>query len=182
MIEKNDFSNATSLNHLRTVHGGFRYLQSLDLPRFRESVRERKWYLKYFPQYVNVMPCLMPLYNKGIYRTQILRPGLLANDLLSCFRNSSVKKEKHLPMGKILSPKKTKEIYPTVDQNHLKGSAVWYDANIEEYQRLIMEIAKIATTSGADLLNYVEAKELITQNKKVTGINAFDHPLLKGRR
>jgi glycerol-3-phosphate dehydrogenase len=32
LLEKDDFGGATSLNHLRTIHGGLRYLQSLDLP------------------------------------------------------------------------------------------------------------------------------------------------------
>lgn len=176
MLEKNDFSSATSLNHLRTVHGGFRYLQKFDIKRFRESVGERKWFLKYFPQFVHKMPCLMPLYNKGVYRTYILRPGLLANDMLSFYRNFSVKKERHLPNGKILSPRRAREIFPGVDGEGLKGSAVWYDANVEEYQRLIMELLKVAVTSGAAALNYMKVKELLKEKEKnnVIGVRAKD--------
>ncbi len=174
LIEKNDFSHATSLNHLRTVHGGFRYLQSLDLHRFKESVNERKWFLKYFPQYVNPMPCMMPLYGKGIYRAPILKAGLILNDLLSCFRNVSIKKENHLPNGKIISKKQTLELFPNVDPEELKNSAVWYDANIEEYQRVMIELIKTAAASGASTLNYVEAKKLTKTKNNVTGILAID--------
>ena len=41
LVERNDFGSGTSFNHLRTIHGGLRYLQSLDIARARESVRER---------------------------------------------------------------------------------------------------------------------------------------------
>lgn len=175
MLEKNDFINATSLNHLRTVHGGLRYLQSLDLPRFKESVTERKWYLQYFPQYVTPMPCLMPLYGKGVYRNPILRAGIILNDILSFNRNKNVTQNRHLPNGKILYPKKIEEVFPKVDKQGLKGGAVWYDANIEEFQRLMMEVIKTATASGATVLNYVEARELLkTGDNTTAGVRAKD--------
>lgn len=174
MLERNDFSGETSLNHLRTVHGGFRYLQSLDLKRFKESVGERKWFLKYFPQYVDVMPCMMPLYGKGIYRAPILMAGLLLNDILSFYRNSSVRKEKHLPNGKIISKQRTCELFPGVDTDGLKNSAVWYDANIQEYQRLMMELVRTANASGGDALNYMNVKELLKAGPSAAGVRAVD--------
>jgi glycerol-3-phosphate dehydrogenase len=165
LLERNDFCGATSLNHLRTIHGGIRYLQSLDLPRFKESVSERKWFLKYFPQFVNVMPCIMPLYGKGLYRNSILKIGLLLNDIFSFNRNTSVGKERHLPNGKIISHQQSKTIFPAVDLQGLKGSALWYDAHIQEYQRLMMGLLKVAVASGATALNYVKVQGLLTLKK-----------------
>ena len=49
LVERHDFAGATSANSLRIVHGGLRYLQTLDLPRFFESVAERRWLLRHFP-------------------------------------------------------------------------------------------------------------------------------------
>lgn len=174
MLEKNDFISATSLNHLRTIHGGIRYLQSLDFHRFRESVGERKWFLEHFPRYVNPMPCIMPLYGKGLHRNSILRAALLMNDILAFNRNRSVSKENHLPGGKVISPKQTKEIFSLVDDQGLTGSALWFDANTEEYQRLTIEVLKLAVKSGADALNYVSAEKLETENGYVTGVRAVD--------
>ena len=37
VLERYDFGGATSWNSLRVLHGGLRYLQSLDLRLFRES-------------------------------------------------------------------------------------------------------------------------------------------------
>ena len=31
LIERDDFGSGTSFNHLRTIHGGLRYLQTLDI-------------------------------------------------------------------------------------------------------------------------------------------------------
>ncbi len=50
LLEKGDFGEYTSFNSLKIIHGGLRYLQSLDLHRFKESVRERSWFLKHFPR------------------------------------------------------------------------------------------------------------------------------------
>ena len=43
VIDRGDFGGETSWNSLRVLHGGLRYLQNLDLARFRESVRARSW-------------------------------------------------------------------------------------------------------------------------------------------
>jgi glycerol-3-phosphate dehydrogenase len=174
VLEKNDFIGATSLNHLRTVHGGIRYLQSLDFHRFLESVGERKWFLEYLPRFVSPVPCIMPLYGKGMYRNSILWAGLLMNDILSLNRNKSVSKDRHLPRGKIISPQQTREIFPAVDDRGLTGSALWYDANIEEYQRLMIELLKTAVSCGATALNYVQTVKMKTDNGHAAGVLAVD--------
>ncbi|MCP5047226.1 MAG: FAD-dependent oxidoreductase, partial [bacterium] len=174
MLEKNDFCSATSLNHLRTLHGGLRYLQTLDLPRFKESVGERKWFLKYFPQYASPMPCLMPLYGNGLHRNSVLSAALLVNDILSFNRNKGVRKDRYLPKGKVISAERTRELFPDVDGAGLKGSALWYDAGVHEFQRLTMEAVKLAAASGAKFLNYVEAGELLKEKNRVTGVRATD--------
>ena len=38
LLERSDFGGATTFNSLRILHGGFRYLQTMDIHRFRESV------------------------------------------------------------------------------------------------------------------------------------------------
>src|SRR5262252_7205482 len=49
LIERDDFGGGLSFNHLRTIHGGLRYLQTLDLRRARESVRERAAFARIAP-------------------------------------------------------------------------------------------------------------------------------------
>src|SRR5277367_1366571 len=52
LIERHDFGSGASFNHLRTIHGGLRYLQSMDLRRARESVRERRTLARIAPNAV----------------------------------------------------------------------------------------------------------------------------------
>src|SRR5499427_10134689 len=52
LVERDDFGSGASFNHLRTIHGGLRYLQSLDLRRARESVRERRTVARIAPHAV----------------------------------------------------------------------------------------------------------------------------------
>src|SRR5881275_1455724 len=62
LVERNDFGSGSSFNHLRTIHGGLRYLQSLDLARARESVRERRTLARVAPHAVRAVPFVLPLY------------------------------------------------------------------------------------------------------------------------
>ena len=72
MLERDDFGSGTSFNHLRTIHGGLRYLQSLDLTRARDvTIRQllshTSGYQDYWPQDY-VMPGML----KPVTAEQIL--------------------------------------------------------------------------------------------------------------
>ena len=83
LIERNDFGSQTSFNSLRIIHGGLRYLQSLDIPRSKAMIAERAWFLKNFPDLIFHLPCLMPIYNRGLRSKSMLRFALRLDKLLS---------------------------------------------------------------------------------------------------
>ena len=174
LLERDDFGGATSLNHLRTVHGGLRYLQALDLPRFFESVAERRWFLANFPALVHVLPCLMPLYGRGLKRAEIMRAALLLNDILGTTRNRGVSEARRLDRGKVVGKRFTRNAFPQVDRRGLQGSALWYDAAMPDHQRLLMEILRWACGLGASALNYVEGQSLLLHHGRVQGVLAGD--------
>lgn len=170
LLEQADFGGATSLNSLKTLHGGFRYLQSFDLWRFFESVRERNWFLQNFSDLnlVRPLPCLLPLYGKGLRRPLILQQALQINTILAA------RYDGYLPRGTIISPQRTQAIFPLVNPQELKGGAIWYDAFMPNSQRLLIEILKAACSKGARALNYMRAEALLTKENQVTGIVALD--------
>jgi glycerol-3-phosphate dehydrogenase len=174
LIEKEDFGGATSLNHLRTIHGGLRYLQALDLPRFSESVAERRWFLANFPALVHTLPCLMPLYGHGLKRTSIMRAALLLNDCLGWNRNHGVGPDRRLGRGKVVGRRFTREAFPHVACQGLQGGALWYDAIAPEHQRLLMESLRWACAMGASALNYVQGDGLLLHHGGVGGVLASD--------
>lgn len=173
LLERDDFGGATSYNSLRIIHGGFRYLQSLDLQRFYESVGERRWFLQTFPDLVKPLTCLMPLYGKGIKRPAVLAGGLYVNDLLSYQRNRGIRSDRHLASGEVISPERVIKRFPLVDRQELKGGAVWYDASMPDSQRVMMRVLRWANQLGGITLNYTAAETLLTQ-ERVTGVRAKD--------
>src|SRR6202049_3895655 len=62
LIERDDFGSGASFNHLRTIHGGLRYLQTLDVGRARESVRERRTLARIALHTVRPVPFVIPIY------------------------------------------------------------------------------------------------------------------------
>lgn len=174
LLERSDFGGETSRNSLRIVHGGLRYLQSLDLGRFRRSVAERRWMLRTFPELVRPLRCVMPLYGTGLRRRPILRAALALNDLLSWDRNLGVKKSRRIPRGRILRSEETLSVAPEIRSDGLQGGAEWHDAEVVDSARLLVEILRWATACGAVCLNYVEADELLAASGQVTGVTARD--------
>jgi glycerol-3-phosphate dehydrogenase len=174
LIEKNDFGSGTSFNWLRILHGGLRYLQHADLKRFFESVNERSWFLRTFPHLVCPLPCLMPLYGKGLRRPIILRLAVMINDLLSLRRNKNIPVEKHIANGRIISLEETLERAPGIHTEGLKGGVIWYDAIMPESPILIKEVLRWCVGRGAMVLNYTAASKLILNHRKVEGVKAED--------
>ncbi|HEX9944580.1 MAG TPA: FAD-dependent oxidoreductase [Thermoanaerobaculia bacterium] len=171
LLERGDFGGETTWNSLRIVHGGLRYLQGLDLRRHRESVAERRWFLRCFPDLVEPLPCLMPLHDppRGgrLRRPQVFRAALAADSLLA-------RGDRALPRGQVLGPRETMELFPAVDREGLRGGALWHDAVVPDSQRLVIEILRWACRAGARALNYVEAAELRVEGGQVRGLRAVD--------
>lgn len=170
LVERDDFGGATSWSSLRIVHGGLRYLQSLNLPRFRESVAERGWFLRHFPDLVEPLPCLMSLYTppRGgrLRRPSTFRLALAANELLAS--------ERQLPPGRLLDASATSDLFPGVDREGLVGGALWHDAVMPDSQRVLIETLRWACRCGARVLNYTEVTGLRMEEGKVTGLEAVD--------
>lgn len=175
LIERDDFGGATSANTLRVLHGGLRYLQSADVPRIRASIRERRWFSSNFPDLVRPLPCLMPLYGRGLRRPAVMRAALALNDLFSARRNHGVPASIHLPPGRILSATETAQAFPTVRRDGLLGAALWYDSIMTSSERILLEILRWSTELGGTALNYVEAVALRASDGAAIGVDAIDH-------
>ncbi len=161
LIERDDFGGGASLHSLRILHGGLRYLQTFDIPRFFSSSQQRSWFIRNFAPFCQALPCLMPLYGQGLKRPAVLRIALALNDFLS--RHA-------LDNGRILNNRETRTRFPQVPLDGLQGSALWYDGQILCPQRLHMELLRWATACGATLLNYTEALALEQSSGRVTGL------------
>ena len=178
LLERADYGGETSWNSLRIVHGGLRYLQSLDVRRHRESVRERQWLLSEFPDLVKPLSCLMPLYGDGLRRPAIVKGAMIVDALLSRIAASDAVGSARLPRARILSARETVARFPAARAAGLKGGALWYDAVMPDSQRIIIEMLHWASACGAVVANYAEADGLLRSRDRVAGVAVID--LLSG--
>ena len=170
LIECNDFGGATSWNSLRIIHGGLRYLQSMDLRRFKTSVRERAWFVNNFPDHVKPLPCMMPLYNDGLKRPSVFQWALKLNDTLVRRWGST----SQLDASRVLSPSEVLRRFSGANEQGLRGGALWHDALLVNPSRLIMEILHWASSMGGKAWNYVQAETLLVSNGKINGVTVKD--------
>ncbi len=174
LIEKADFASGTSSNSLKIIHGGLRYLQHADFARMRESITERRILLKIAPHLVQPLPCVMPTFGHAIKGPEVMRIGLLMNDVFSFDRNRDLDKQRRLPNGTILSKNKLLEIVPYLDRQDLNGGALWYDAQMTNSERLLLSFVHSAVERGAVAANYVKAEKLLLRDSRVLGVSARD--------
>src|SRR3954463_1177550 len=136
LIERDDFGSGSSFNHLRTIHGGLRYLQSLDIARARESLRERRTIAGISPHAVQPMPFALPLYRSLTRGGPAMRAGFALDALIACDRNHGVPSALRLPPGRVVSKDEAIQRYPGLRRLGLTGAAVWYDYVTTEADRL----------------------------------------------
>jgi glycerol-3-phosphate dehydrogenase len=174
LLERNDFGSATSWNSLRFIHGGFRYLQSFDIGRLRQSALERRWYLRNFPDLVKPISVRMPLYDTGMRRPLPLLAAGLVNDLLTLDRNVGVNVPERVPPVRIDSVPTTQLAVPKLQSTSISGSVLWHDGVMLDSSRVLIEIIRWAVAAGARCLNYAEAQELLEHNGQVQGLRGHD--------
>ncbi len=184
LIERGDFGSGASFNHLRTIHGGLRYLQTLDIARARESVRERRTFAQIAPDALHLQPFVLPLLrsSRSFMRGKTaIRAGFALDCVVAFDRNRDVPAGLRVPAGAVLSRAEAIRRFPELDakDKDLTGAAVWHDYVSTESDRLTFSFALAAAAHGAQLANYVDAVAPLvdaTRATRVTGVRAVDGP------
>ncbi len=174
LVERDDFGSGSSFNHHRTIHGGLRYLQHLEIRRARESMRERRTIARVAPQAVRPLPFAVPLYRSLMRGRLAMRAGFLLDRLVAMGRNHGVAPSHRLPAGRIVSRATAIERYPGLRRQGLTGAAVFYDYVTLEADRLTFAFGIAAVEHGAGLANHAEATALLTNGPRVTGARVAD--------
>jgi len=172
LIERADFGSGSSFNHLRTIHGGLRYLQRLDISRARESIRERRTLARIAPHAVHALPFVLPL-SRSLSRGPLaMRAGFLLDRVLACDRNRGVPPHLRIPAGHVVSRRAAIDRFPRLQRHGLTSAAIWHDYVTPESDRLTFTWAVAAAEHGAVLANYVEAIGLLRGGQRVVGVRA----------
>jgi len=176
LVERDDFGAATSFNHLKTIHGGLRYLQAADLRRMRESIRERRAFARIAPRFLAPLPFVMPT-GASLTRNAVAMKAALAVDaFIGRDRNDGVDAARHLPAGRIITGQECHELFEGAIRT-VAPAAMWHDYLTVSGDRLTLSFAKAAVNHGAVLANYTEAigplKRGVTARDNLTG-HAFE--------
>lgn len=174
LIERRDFSGATSFNSLKTLHGGIRPLQHGALAAAREFVRERRAIATLAPHLVRVMPFVVPTAHHPIRNRAAMRLFLLAYDALASDRNEAIDAAVHLPASYTVGRQQALALNPLVASAAVTGAAVWHDYQLHSPERLALALLRTASDAGAAAANYVEVRSLLKQDGRVTGVRAVD--------
>jgi glycerol-3-phosphate dehydrogenase len=144
------------------IHGGLRYLEHGEFGLVRESLRERRALLNIAPHLVRALPMLAPIYENARRGVWTIRAGMIAYDVLSF--------DKKLPRHRMLSREETLRRAPGLRSEGLVGAAVYFDAQVEFAERLVLENALSAAEHGATIITYARVDKLLVADGKIRGV------------
>ena len=166
LLDKGDIACGTSSWSTRLIHGGLRYLEYGELGLVRESLRERELLLRRAPHLVRPLPMLIPIYAQASRGPLTVRAGMLAYDLLSF--------GKSLDHHRMLSRAETLRRVPHLSPKGLRGAALYYDAQVEYAERLVLENALDARANGATVRTYARVDRFVMGEGSVRGVEFTD--------
>jgi len=174
LVEREDFGAGASWNSLKTIHGGMRYLQKLDLGRLRQSARERSTLLAIAPEIVRPLPFVVPAYGHGPTGREALALGLLLNDWLTRDRNRGLSSDRRIPAARTVPPAEALRLVPGLERRGLTGAALWHDAQASSTERLTLAFLHAADGAGGLAANHAEAVALLRAGGRIAGVAVRD--------
>jgi glycerol-3-phosphate dehydrogenase len=176
LLEKKDFSWATSAVTSKLIHGGLRYLANGEIRLVRESLRERRVLENIAPNFVYPMPVMMT-HNSTQFKNNkwVVKVGMLMYDALSYDKNFTWDKSKQIPMHRTISRQEVLDSEPNVRAAGLTGASIFYDCSSIFPERLTLAFIKSAVSYGAKVSNYTQVTGFCFDKRhNVTGVQVQD--------
>ena len=180
LLEKKDFSWATSAVTSKMIHGGLRYLANGEIGLVRESLRERRVLENIAPNFVYPQSVMMT-HNSTQFKNNkwVVKIGMLMYDALSYDKNFTWDKSKKIPMHKTISRQEVLKREPNVRAAGMTGASIFYDCSSIFPERLTLAFIKSAVAYGAKVSNYTQVTGFcFDEAHNVTGVQVKD--LLSG--
>jgi glycerol-3-phosphate dehydrogenase len=168
LVDRHDFAGGASFHHHRTLHGGLRYLQTLDFARLRESVRERRAWARMAPQFIAPQAFAIQAGGARGKSPGLMQAAFAADAVLTADRNRGLDPSMHLARGAVVGY----EDRSAMDTGGLLPDgpiAVWHDYRTVHAERLTFAVARAAAEAGAVLANYMDVVELLRDGTTIIG-------------
>lgn len=159
LVEQGDFASATSSKSTKLIHGGIRYLKQGHISLVREALQERKILSEIAPHLVQSRQFIIPYahwWERWYYGL-----GMTLYDYFS----GPMGQEPH----RSLSSPEALTHCPTLLSDNLHGGCLFSDGQFDD-ARFAIEIAKMAATYRATLLNYARVTKFSYEKDKICGV------------
>jgi glycerol-3-phosphate dehydrogenase len=143
-----------------------RYLEHGEVHLVRQSLRERDALLRTAPHLVKPLTFLIPIY-KGSKRGRMeINVGLTFYDMLG--------RKGPLPRHHMLSRDEVLARVPGLNRVKLVGGAIYFDAQVEFPERLVVENVITAYQHGASVRTYSKLDSFRLENGQIRGVEFTD--------
>jgi glycerol-3-phosphate dehydrogenase len=162
VLEANSVTQGASHNTLRIIHGGFRYLQQLNLSRVVRSLHDQNYVARSFPDAVRPLPCLMPLARTGLKsRWPVTAAATLYGLVMRACRSP-------LPSPTVLSAEQVSTLAPQLASIAPRGALCWHDVVMTDPARIHAQL------TGQLRLRGVEVREQTRVSAVTTTARGFN--------
>jgi glycerol-3-phosphate dehydrogenase len=161
LVDQGDWATATSSASSKLIHGGLRYLESLDFKLVKKALRERRMLLKTAPHRVWPLRFGIPVFADSRLNGFRLEIGLTLYDYLAGTLCSG---QAHHRFNRSVFA----EHFPCLKPVSLKNGFTYLDAQTDD-ARFTLELIDGALSAGAACLNYCKVTEFIENDGQICG-------------
>jgi len=167
LVEAHDLAFGTSRWSSKLIHGGLRYLASLDLSIAQESALERHRIMTVIaPHLVHSLPQVIPVFDGSpVKGTLAARLGMLAGDVL---RHNAKTPTAVLARSRRVSADEATALCPAIRTDGLRGAVVAHDGQLIDDARFVVTLARTAAAHGAIISTYTRATDVTGQGATLT--------------
>ena len=167
LVEAGDWAAGTSSRSSKLVHGGLRYLRTLDLKLIREALAERDLLLnKLAPHLVTPQQFVFPLKR---WQRPIIGAGVALYEMLGMS-----KRDPRLPRHRHFGRKGLHSLFAGLDLDAFVGGITYWDATVDD-ARLVLSLVRTARGAGAHVISRAKVLRLLRDgNGTVRGATVAD--------
>ena len=153
LVEQGDWASGTSSASSKLIHGGLRYLETLDFGVVKKSLQERQLLIDVAPYRVWPLRFGVPVNQQSRIGSWRLKIGLSIYDFFAGIFHSNQTHRR-------FSARQFIQRFPALDKTSLKCGFTYLDAQTDD-ARLVLEIIDGAISAGASCLNYCQFNEIL---------------------
>ncbi|MEE9346180.1 MAG: glycerol-3-phosphate dehydrogenase/oxidase [Methylococcales bacterium] len=166
IVDQGDWASGTSSASSKLIHGGLRYLETLDFKLVKKALAERELLLAIAPHRVWPLRFGVPVYKDSRIGRLQLKLGLMLYDFLG--RNQHLS-QRH----RYFNRQQFTQQFPSLNHSNLSAGFTYVDAQTDD-ARLVLELIDGALSAGAVCLSYCEISRYLENNAQVCGAEVID--------